>query len=192
MMENSINPVNKIEEALVLASHLHAGQSRKGNHIPYLSHLMAVAALVMEDGGSEEEVIAALLHDSIEDSGGLETYQTIESLFGKKTAKIVMECSDTVIFPKPPWQERKENYIHSMESAPLPAVRVSLADKLHNARMILRDLQEGRPDLWEIFNGGKDGTLWYYNSLCEIFKTRLPGWMSDELERVVSEIEIFE
>lgn len=185
----------RFEEALVYAAQLHRFQTRKGTEIPYVSHLLAVTALVIQDGGDEDQAIAALLHDAVEDQGGRETLAEIHRRFGEQVARIVEHCTDAYEDPKPPWRARKESYLARLRQAPPEVQRVSLADKLHNARSILRDLRSGGPQVWERFRGGKEGTLWYYRSLVEIFtpaETQAPirtnGYMAAELNRVYAEI----
>ena len=179
----------RFEEALVYAARLHAKQTRKGTEVPYISHLLAVTALVLQDGGEEDEAIAALLHDAVEDQGGRETLAEIRSRFGESVAFIVESCTDTDTIPKPPWRDRKENYLAHLRVAPPNVRRVSLADKLHNARSILRDLRQSGNTIWRRFKGGKDGTLWYYRTLVQIFREGGRDYMTEELARVVSEIE---
>lgn len=180
---------NRFEEALVYATKLHARQTRKRAGTPYIAHLLSVTALVLESGGGEDEAIAALLHDAVEDQGGQKTLEEIRRRFGENVAEIVLSCTDAYSFPKPPWQERKESYIDHLKEASHESRRVSLADKLHNARSILRDLRLEGDKTWEKFNGGKDGTLWYYRTLLDVFTEYEDNFMVDELERVVSEIE---
>ena len=132
---------NRFEEALVYATQLHSHQTRKRTGTPYIAHLLSVTALVLEAGGEEDEAISALLHDAVEDQGGKKTLKEIQRRFGNKVAEIVLSCTDAYIFPKPPWQERKESYIAHLKEASPESKRVSLADKLHNARSILRDLR---------------------------------------------------
>src|SRR3712207_460221 len=133
----------KFEEALTYAARLHRTQMRKGTNVPYVTHLLAVAAIVGENGGTEDEVIAALLHDAVEDQGGAATREEIRKRFGDTVATIVDGTSDTDVIPKPPWQERKRNYVAHVSGASKSVRLVSAADKLHNARSILRD-QIGR------------------------------------------------
>jgi (p)ppGpp synthase/HD superfamily hydrolase len=180
----------RFEEALVFASRLHVHQVRKGTAIPYLSHLLAVAGLVLEHGADEDIAIAALLHDAVEDQGGAATREEIRRRFGGSVVQIIDGCTDADVIPKPPWRERKEKYIAHIREAS-PSVRlVSAADKLHNARAILADYRELGEALWDRFNGGKEGTLWYYRSLVEVFR-QLSGStpLVKELDRVVSELE---
>jgi (p)ppGpp synthase/HD superfamily hydrolase len=179
----------RLEEALIFAARLHAGQKRKGKDLPYISHLLGVAALVFEAGGDGDEVIAALLHDAVEDQGGIETLQEIQRRFGERVAMIVEGCSDSLSTPKPPWLERKASYLIHLRSAPFEVRRVSLADKLHNARTILSDLEEHGDATWSRFNGGRQGSLWYYQSLVEIFQESESGFMLREFTRVVQEIQ---
>ena len=177
------------EEALVLATRLHTGQTRKGTAIPYISHLLAVTAIVLEHGGHEDEAIAALLHDSIEDQGGATTREEIRRRFGDRVVEIVDGCTDTDVMPKPPWRARKEAYLAHLGEASGPVCLVSAADKLHNARTILEDYHVHGEALWRRFNGGKEGTLWYYRSAVDAL--RKPGTtpLIEELDRVVSELE---
>ena len=177
------------EEALILATRLHTNQVRKGTRIPYVAHLLAVTALVLEDGGDEDQTIAALLHDAVEDQGGIETLDEIRKLFGEQVARIVEGCSDSIESPKPPWRERKVNYMRHLREANIDILRVSLADKLHNACSILRDLQQNGDVIWDRFKGGKDGTLWYYRSLVAIFHENDFSPMVAELKRVFKRIE---
>lgn len=179
----------RFEKALSLATYLHAEQTRKNSTIPYLAHLLSVASLVMEDGGDENEAIAALLHDTVEDQGGLIILEEIRTTFGENVANIVLGCTDAVAKPKHPWRARKEEYLQHLRGAPEDVLRVSLADKLHNARSILADLRYGSEDIWQRFNGGKEGTLWYYHSLAEIFQKRTDSPMSHELLLTINEID---
>lgn len=179
----------KFEEALVYAARVHRDQTRKGTSIPYVTHLMAVAAIVGENGGTEDEVIAGLLHDAPEDAGGEERLEDIRERFGDGVAEIVAGCTDTFENPKPAWRPRKEAYVAHVRRAS-PSVRlVSAADKLHNARSILADLRASGDDLWDRFTGGKEGTLWYYRALVEAFGDDKGGAVVGELGRVVGEIE---
>ncbi|HJT54943.1 MAG TPA: HD domain-containing protein [Ktedonobacteraceae bacterium] len=179
----------RFEEALVFAARLHAKQTRKGTPTPYISHLLAVTALVLEHGGEEDEAIAALLHDSIEDQGGAATREEIRRRFGERVVAIVDGCSDTDVFPKPPWRERKEAYIRHIAEAPAAVRLVAAADKLHNARAVLEDYRIVGEALWKRFNGGKEGTLWYYRAAVDALRKAGPTPLIEELDRVVSEIE---
>jgi (p)ppGpp synthase/HD superfamily hydrolase len=180
----------RFERALVLACELHRDQVRKGSDgIPYIGHLLGVASIAIEDGGDEDEAIAALLHDAPEDQGGAPTLERIRSEFGERVAAIVEACTDTLETPKPPWRERKERYLAHLEEVPDDALRVSLADKVHNARAILYDYREVGEELWSRFRGGREESLWYYRELAEIFCRRRPGPLADELRRTVEDVE---
>ena len=179
---------SRFEKALVFASQLHREQRRKGSDVPYVSHLLAVAALVIEHGGDEDEAIAALLHDAIEDQGGPTARDGILRRFGERVTGIVEGCTDSQTNPKPPWKERKLAYIAGI-SEKSPSVQfVCAADKLHNARSILSDYRTLGEEVWQRFVGGREGTLWYYGALVQalIRSGRTP--LVDELERVVGEI----
>ena len=180
----------RFEEALGYAAHLHALQKRKGTSIPYVAHLLSVTSLVLENGGDEDQAIAALLHDAVEDQGGLPTLREIRRLFGERVARIVDGCTDAYVRPKPPWRKRKEDYLAHLRHAEADVRLVSLADKLHNARSILRDLRRDGPQSLARFNGGRSGTLWYYRSLVTIFQELDDSLMVAELAEVVAEIEV--
>jgi (p)ppGpp synthase/HD superfamily hydrolase len=179
----------RFEQALLMASRLHARQRRKGADIPYVSHLLAVASLVLEDGGSEDEAIAALLHDAVEDQGGAPTLERIRQAFGDRVAGIVAGCTDSDTDPKPPWRERKERYIAHIRHAGPDVRRVSSADKLHNARAILADFRKHGDAVWDRFTADRQGVLWYYRSLVTAFRQAGGGFLVDELDRVVSTLE---
>lgn len=179
----------RFEEALQFSARLHQSQTRKTNGAPYVSHLMAVAALVLQDGGTEDEAIAALLHDAAEDQGGDETLTMIQVMFGETVTEIVASCSDTIEDPKPPWRERKEKHIGHIQQASSAVHRVILADKLHNARSVLRDLREMGEKLWDKFKGEKEGTLWYYRRMHTVLSEHNQGYLVDELGRVLDKIE---
>ena len=179
---------DRFEEALAFAAQIHQGHSRKRSQVPYLSHLLSVAALVLEDGGGEDEAIAALLHDAIEDQGDRTDLADLRRRFGGRVAEIVDACSDTDLHPKPPWRGRKEAFIDRMRTAPVDVLRVACADKLHNARSTLADLRLEGSLAWDKFGAGRDEQLWYYGSLSELFEQRMPGPLSAELARTVAEI----
>lgn len=185
------NPIlgPRFEDALMYAARLHASQIRKGSGVPYVSHLMAVASIVLEYGADEDEAIAALLHDAIEDQGGSKAREEIRRRFGDRVVEIVDGCTDADTKPKPPWRERKEAYIAHIKDASPSVHLVSAADKLSNARAILKDYRSLGDGLWERFKGGKEGTLWYYRSLSDVFLTVYPSPLAEELDRVVTEIE---
>jgi (p)ppGpp synthase/HD superfamily hydrolase len=175
--------------AFIFAAGKHAGQTRKASTIPYISHLMGVASLVLEFGGDEDLAIAALLHDVVEDCGGAPMLKEVRRRFGSRVAKIVDGCTDSDTDPKPPWRERKETYIRHLKSADAETRFVSAADKLNNVRSILADYREVGEALWARFNGGREGTLWYYRSLLEQFLQRKPNRLIGELELAVRELE---
>ena len=179
----------RFKEALALATDVHAGQSRKGTSVPYVSHVLGVCSLVLEDGGSEDEAIGALLHDAVEDGGGRPMLDEIRRRFGERVAQIVWACSDTDETPKPPWKERKTRYIEHVRQAGPDARRVSCADKLHNARSILRDYRALGERLWDRFTASGDETLWYYRELIAALRQPDRSPLVAELERVVSELE---
>lgn len=179
----------RFEEALKYSARLHQTQKRKGANIPYITHLLAVAAIVGENGGTEDEVIAALLHDAIEDQGGAATREEIRRRFGENVASIVDHVSDTDVMPKPPWRERKEAYVARVRDAPRSARLVSAADKLHNARSILADLRVEGEAAWRRFKVGKKEQLWYYRALVEAFRAAEgTEELVNELDRVVEEM----
>jgi (p)ppGpp synthase/HD superfamily hydrolase len=185
----------RFKEALVFAFELHKKQLRKGPAIlPYFPHLMSVSALVVENGGDEKQAIAGLLHDAIEDQaisyGGADKLRKeIKKRFGERVLEIVNACTDAESIPKPPWRERKKAYIDSIAREPEYARLVSLADKVHNARAILSDYRVFGESVWERFAGKKEGSLWYYRSLADVFSRQGPEPLASELERIVSEIE---
>lgn len=179
----------RFEQALLFASQMHARQRRKDTGAPYIAHVMGVTALVLEDGGSEEEVIAALLHDSAEDQGGEQVLVEIRKKYGDKIAAIVYECSDTLDSPKPPWKGRKQGHLTRLEDASREALHIMLADKVYNSRSLLRGLQERGPEIWGKFKGGKEGTLWYFHQMLALFQKHFSGYLVNELARVVVAIE---
>ncbi len=182
----------RFDDALLYASYVHGGQTRKDTEIPYVAHLLGVAALVLEDGGDEDEAIAALLHDAGEDQGGAPRIADIQARFGDRVARIVAACSDSqTIDPreKPPWRQRKETYLAHLPSQRPDVLRVSVADKLYNARAIVADYRQLGDALWKRFNAERDDQLWYYRSLVIAFRQGNPGRLTDELARVVEELE---
>ena len=179
----------RFEEALIFATRLHASQFRKGSATPYLAHLLAVTSLVLENGGNEDEAIAALLHDAVEDQGGAATLEEIRRRFGDRFVEIVDGCTDAEVIPKPPWRPRKEAFIAHLREAPASVRLVVAADKLHNARSVLADYRVLGESLWKRFNGGKDGTLWYYRTTTDALRSSGTTPLIEELDRVVSEIE---
>ena len=183
---------DRFERAVLYAIDLHRSQVRKGASIPYVTHLFAVCSLVLEDAGSEDEAIAALLHDGPEDQGGVDVLDEIRSRFGADVAALVEGLSDAMPVPgeeKAPWRERKETYLRHLTEAPASVLRVSLADKLHNARSILLDFQADGEAAWSRFNAGREDQAWSYGELLAIFERRLPGSRNlPELRRVVGDL----
>lgn len=191
MTETAAGPVlsTRFVEALAFAIRAHGDQRRKGGDIPYIAHLLGAASLVLEAGGDEELAIAGLLHDTLEDTET--TAREIEVAFGQRVAAIVEACTDAHEKPKPEWRERKERYLSHLRApeTPIDVLVVSRADKLHNARAILMDYRQVGGQLWSRFKEGPEQQLWYYGSLVDIFRDRLPGPMTDELRRVVDELD---
>jgi (p)ppGpp synthase/HD superfamily hydrolase len=176
---------NRFDTAFSYARRLHHAQTRKGTTIPYISHLMSVAALVIEHGGNEDQATAALLHDAAEDQGGAETLEDIRTRFGNAVAEIVSDCTDAWTDPRPEWRPRKEAYLAKLPAKPPQSLLVSLADKTHNAEAILFDYRVLGDSLWNRFTGHAEGTRWYYEALARIFSEKMPGPLSDRLSRAV-------
>ena len=179
----------RFSEALAYARELHGEQVRKGSGVPYLAHLLSVAAIVLEHGADEDEAIAALLHDAIEDQGGPVAREEIRRRFGRRVADIVDGCTDSETHPKPPWRARKENYLAHLVHADRSVRLVCAADKLHNIRSLLEDYRACGELLWDRFSGGKTGTLWYYRAVTTVLGTAERGALIEELERGVDELE---
>lgn len=181
----------RFEEALAYAARAHRQHVRKGTSVPYVSHLLGVASLALEHGADEEQAIAALLHDAVEDQGGAPRLDDIRRIFGERVASIVSGCTDADVEPKPPWRPRKEAYLAHLPGAPAEILLVSACDKLHNARAIVRDLREHGAALWSRFTGGRDGTLWYYRALVDAYRKAgsVDHSLVDELDRTVAEME---
>jgi len=170
------------------AAKWHYGQARKKTAVPYLGHLMAVTSLVLEGGGDEEMAIAALLHDVVEDCGGMPRLREIRKMFGARVANIVEGCTDSFVEPKLPWVERKQDYLDHVKHANAETRLVSAADKLHNVRTILTDYRQSGETIWARFSGKREGTLWYYRALSTEF-SRKPNRITRELEIAVDELE---
>ncbi len=180
----------KFHQAVAYAAKKHHRQTRKGGDIPYIGHLLSVAGLVIEAGGTETQAIAALLHDAAEDQGGKETLAEIREHFGADVERIVEECSDTLEDPKPPWRERKTTYIERLNDASNDTILVSLADKVDNARAILRDFRGSGSELWQRFSvTDPNDHLWYYRSLLDVYQHRTDSWLVDELRRTLDALE---
>jgi len=188
-MRRAMKLGSRFLRAFQFAAEKHSGQTRKASTIPYLAHLMGVASLVLEAGGDEDLAIAALLHDVVEDCGGAPMLKEVRRRFGKRVAKVVDGCTDADTVPKPPWRERKENYIRHLRQADADTRMVSAADKLNNVRSILSDYGESGESVWSRFNGGREGTLWYYRSLRDEFLRHQPNRITRLLELAVNELE---
>ncbi|HNR33022.1 MAG TPA: HD domain-containing protein [Candidatus Hydrogenedentes bacterium] len=167
---------------------LHRHQRRKMSGAPYMTHLLSVAALVGEYGGDEDQFIAALLHDAVEDAGGRATFERLRAEFGDRVADYVWACSDSAEDPKPPWRPRKERYLAHLREAPPDVRLISAADKLHNARSLAADLRRIGPAVWEHFKGGHEGTLWYYGEVLRALGEQWRHPILDELERAVDDL----
>lgn len=178
----------RFAEGLAYAAQLHAAQVRKASGTPYIAHLLGVASLVLESGADEDEVIAALLHDAIEDQGGAAARQEIRERFGERVAAIVDGCSDAETIPKPPWRERKERFLTHLQAADPAILRVVAADKLYNVRSLLRAYRQQGEGLWAHFRGGREGTLWYHREAARILSARGEGWLFEELADAVDEL----
>lgn len=179
----------RFQKAFLFAAEKHKGQVRKASTTPYLAHLMGVTSLALEYGGDEDIAIAALLHDVVEDCGGAPMLKEVKRRFGARVAKIVEGCTDSYGDPKPPWRERKENYLLHLKDADAETRLVSAADKLNNVRSILSDYREVGELIWDRFNGRREGTLWYYRSLLQEFKRGKPNRLIRELALAVRELE---
>jgi (p)ppGpp synthase/HD superfamily hydrolase len=179
----------RFDEAFRFAAEKHATQTRKATSVPYISHLMSVAALVLEAGGGEDEAIAALLHDVVEDCGGKPVLEEVRQRFGDRVANIVDGCTDGYTTPKPPWKQRKLDYLEALREADDDVRLVSAADKLHNVRTILADYRIEGDSVWDRFSGEREGTLWYYRAVLDVLRKGTPNRLVDELRRVVTELE---
>jgi (p)ppGpp synthase/HD superfamily hydrolase len=158
------------------ATFWHRHQVRKSTDLTYILHPLGVASLVLEAGGNEDEAIAALLHDVPEDCGGQVMIEEIEALFGPRVAEIVAGCSDTLVEDranKPDWRVRKQNHIDEIKaSSDMGLHLVTAADKLHNARAIVTDLQNDGPIVWNRFNAGQEDILWYYTEMLKVLQAK--------------------
>jgi (p)ppGpp synthase/HD superfamily hydrolase len=175
--------------AFLFAAEKHKAQTRKASTIPYIAHLMGVASLVLEAGGDEDLAIAALLHDVVEDCGGIPMLKEVRRRFGKRIAHVVDGCTDAYTDPKPPWRERKEAYIRHLKTADADTRLVSAADKLNNVRSILSDYCAIGESVWSRFTGGREGTLWYYRTLRDVFFEQPRNRITRDFELAVSELD---
>lgn len=182
----------RLAEAFAYAEKIHRGQTRRKTLAPALSHLMAVTSLVLENGGDEEEAMGALLHDGPEDCEGRETLAEIRGLFGDRVAEIVAGCTDSMEDPKPPWQERKSRYIEHLPTAGDSVLLVSLADKVHNVRSLVVEHRQVGDSLWDRFSASREQSLWYYESLLEVFRaadSSRCAVLVDEMARSLAELK---
>jgi (p)ppGpp synthase/HD superfamily hydrolase len=179
----------RLQRAFRYAAEKHAGQTRKKSAVPYLSHLMAVASLVLEAGGDEDMAIAALLHDVVEDCGGMPRLREIRKQFGTRVAKIVEGCTDSFGEPKPEWLERKKDYLREVKHVDRETRLVSASDKLHNVRTILADYRQDGETIWTRFSGKREGTLWYYRALSDEYQRRNRNRITHEVAIAVEELE---
>jgi (p)ppGpp synthase/HD superfamily hydrolase len=179
----------RFDEAFVYAHQVHADHMRKGNGVPYIGHLMGVASIVIDDGGTEDEAIAALLHDAPEDCGGRARLDDIRGRFGETVAAIIEDCTDSWTTPKAPWAERKKQYVEHARTLAPSSLRVSAADKVHNGYAILRDLRNVGDKVWGRFNASADDNLAYYQSHVRSYREAGGGRLVDELDRIVRAIE---
>ena len=188
ILKRTAKLTTKFEQALIYATQLHANQTRKVDKIPSISHLMSVSALILEAGGTEDEAIAGLLHDAVEDQGGQATREEIREKFGETVVEIVDGCTETDITPKPPWKQRKIDYIENISNGSDSVKLVSLADKLHNARSLLVGYRNKGDKLWDYFNGTKEDKLWFYRELLKVYQQGNVNFMTVELERILAEL----
>jgi len=189
IVANGIVLSRRFEKALVYAVRIHGKQVRKRTHRPYIGHLLSVASIVIEFDGDEDMAIAALLHDAVEDQGGLPRLRDIRRRFGKRVAHIVDECTDSYAMPKLPWIDRKRAYLERIPKEAAEVRLVSAADKLSNARETLQDVRAHGVEVFESFAGKKDGTLWYYQALVDKFREAESSALVEELARVVTELK---
>ena len=179
----------RFRRAFLFAADQHAQQARKASNIPYIAHLMGVASLVLEAGGKEDLAIAALLHDVVEDCGGAPMLRQVRRRFGSRVARIVDGCTDADTCPKPPWRERKEKYIARLKKENADTRLVSAADKLNNIRSILSDYRVLGESVWSRFNGGREGTVWYYRTLRNEFLRHKINRITRDFDLAVKELE---
>ena len=176
----------RFDTAFAFAHDHHRQQVRKGSNLPYITHLMGVANLVIEHGGNEDQAIATLLHDAVEDGGGPPMLERIRADFGNAVADIVSDCTDYDEEPRPPWRQRKEAYLATLPTKSKSSLLVSLADKTHNAESIGNDYKQVGEEVWDRFSADKEGVLWYYGELVKVFEEAMPGVLTERLKRAVS------
>jgi len=184
---------SRFADALAFAFEVHREQTKKGGPVPYIAHLLEVAGLVLSYGGDEDEAIAGLLHDTVEDHPDIVSFELIAKRFGAQVAAIVESCSDATVIPKPPWRPRKEKYIAHLRDAPGPVLMVSAADKLANARAVIRDYREVGEEVWKRFNAGKADQLWNYRAVTQALTDAAGNGRAcalvAELRRTVDQLE---
>ena len=185
---------DRFDAAMLYAHAIHRDQQRKGNGSAYIGHLLGVASIVLDDGGTEDEAIGALLHDAAEDRGGREQLAQVRAKFGDTVAKIVEDCTDSWDTPKRPWRERKRGYVEHARTLPPSSLRVAAADKVHNAYAILRDLRNTGEQVWDRFNAPADDVIACYESIVKAFRdaqrgSPRPCKLVEELERIVKGIQ---
>lgn len=178
----------RFDRALGYASQLHRSQKRKGSEVPYISHLLGVAALAIQSGADEDQAIAALLHDAVEDQGGLPQLVEIRRRFGDRVASLVEHCTDSFSEEKEEWEARKAAYLEMLPRKPPESLLVILADKTHNASCIVSDLAAHGDATWQRFKGGREGTLWYYSELVRVFRKCRPGPRVETLAALVDQM----
>ena len=187
-----------IQAAARYAEDAHACDIRKGSNVPYVSHLWSVGALVMENGGDSAQIAAGLLHDVVEDHGGISRLEDVRTTFGDDVARMVEALSDSVVNTelgetKPPWEQRKADYVAHLATVDNRTALVSSADKLHNLRSILADYRQVGPELWQRFKVHNPAAhLWYYGSLVAALTPRVPPvmatWLQITFADLVSEV----
>ena len=180
---------DRFSQALLYALELHSGQTRKASGASYAGHLLRVAGIALEFGADEDEAMAALLHDAVEDQGGAETRREILRRFGRRVAEIVDGCSDTDQLPKPPWRQRKEAFLARLRGAGASIRLVCACDKLDNARSLWSEYRRRGDDLWRHFRGGREGSLWYLKSVIEALRAAGGGPGVEELDDAVTRLE---
>ncbi|MBN2216747.1 MAG: HD domain-containing protein [Pirellulales bacterium] len=180
---------DRFYDALALACRCHAAGVRKISGAPYVAHPLRVAGIVLEAGGNEDEAIAALLHDVVEDAGGSRAREEIGRRFGPAVVRIVDECSDTDQTPKPPWRPRKEAFLARLSAASPSARLIIAADKLDNLLSLIDGYHQHGEALWQWFRGGRDGTLWYHRAVVDILQSTAPSSLVDRLRRTLAELE---
>jgi (p)ppGpp synthase/HD superfamily hydrolase len=184
---------SRFTDAFACAFEVHREQTKKSTTVPYIAHLLEVAGLVLSYGGNEDEAIAALLHDSVEDHPEVASFETIAKRFGGEVADIVESCSDATVIPKPPWKGRKEKYIAHLRSADDAVLMVAAADKLVNARSVMKDYRQAGEEVWNRFNAGKPDQLWYYGEVTEAILAAAGNGrarpLAEELKRAVDELQ---